>query len=313
MILSFRQTLGEAAPDLSGRSGQKYVHERNLAVGRGKELEEPDKDGASIARHCASAQNSSMPARALHSVLPALRESAVTTLLVNTFDEDSMRVAIPRPEIHLVARFGALVRDGLDVHMPGMREKVHRKLIHGGHRAVVARLRLGVSEAVIGAPAFEIAGRVVPLADVWGAAQAHQLSSRLADARDDAEAASILADAIDERIVDTHSRHRHSLLASKAVELLARASVTDAAAALCMSERHFRRVFRDVVGVSPKAYARLVRFRRAVRVAREGREASWAGIAVMAGYYDQAHLIEEFRAIAGVTPTAFLLEINAAA
>jgi len=39
---------------------------------------------------------------------------------------------------------------------------------------------------------------------------------------------------------------------------------------------------------------------------------SWASIAAAAGYYDQAHLIAEFRAIAGMTPRAFLDELRVA-
>jgi len=39
---------------------------------------------------------------------------------------------------------------------------------------------------------------------------------------------------------------------------------------------------------------------------------SWAAIAAAAGYYDQAHLIEEFRAIAGVTPRMLLSELGGA-
>jgi AraC-like DNA-binding protein len=71
-------------------------------------------------------------------------------------------------------------------------------------------------------------------------------------------------------------------------------------------------VFRETVGVSPKAFAQLARFHRALRTAREDVHASWASIAAAAGYYDQAHLIAEFRAIAGVTPRALLGELRAA-
>ena len=81
---------------------------------------------------------------------------------------------------------------------------------------------------------------------------------------------------------------------------------------LGVSERHLRRVFRETVGVSPKAFAKLTRFHRALRAARESAHASWASIAAAAGYYDQAHLIAEFRAIAGVTPRALLGELRAA-
>jgi len=72
-----------------------------------------------------------------------------------------------------------------------------------------------------------------------------------------------------------------------------------------------RRVFRDVVGMSPKAFAKLARFHRALDAATDRTQASWGRIAAATGYYDQAHLIDEFRTIAGVTPRALLAEVSA--
>jgi AraC-like DNA-binding protein len=80
---------------------------------------------------------------------------------------------------------------------------------------------------------------------------------------------------------------------------------------LGVSERSLRRSFGEAVGMSPKAFAKLARFHRALRAARE--HGSWARIAAGAGYYDQAHLIADFRAIAGVTPRALLGEVRAGA
>lgn len=57
---------------------------------------------------------------------------------------------------------------------------------------------------------------------------------------------------------------------------------------------------------------KLTRFHRARGAAREDAHAGWACIAAAAGYYDQAHLIAEFRAITGVTPRALLVELRAA-
>ena len=61
--------------------------------------------------------------------------------------------------------------------------------------------------------------------------------------------------------------------------------------------------FREQVGLTPKAYARLERFRHAAERLRAG-EAP-ADVAVVAGYCDQPHLTQEFRAFAGVTPAAY--------
>jgi AraC-like DNA-binding protein len=62
------------------------------------------------------------------------------------------------------------------------------------------------------------------------------------------------------------------------------------------------------VGISPRATIRVMRFRHAVNTALGQRRVHWAQLAADSGYYDQAHLIREFRELAGLTPTALLAE-----
>jgi transcriptional regulator GlxA family with amidase domain len=61
--------------------------------------------------------------------------------------------------------------------------------------------------------------------------------------------------------------------------------------------------FRDEIGLPPKAVARLLRFERAGELAGT---MPWAELAFECGYYDQSHLINEFRAITGRTPVTFV-------
>ena len=71
------------------------------------------------------------------------------------------------------------------------------------------------------------------------------------------------------------------------------------------SRRHLATRFRRQVGMTPKAFARVLRFHRVVRAVREDVAGGWAEIAADAGFYDQPHLNREFRALAGVTPEAY--------
>jgi AraC-like DNA-binding protein len=238
--------------------------------------------------------------------------SAVSALFVYDCHRDGPGVSIPRPEIHLVVRFGPSARRGLDIHAFGVGQTVHRKVIRRGQRSVTARLQLGAPDAVLGAPASALAGRIVALEDLWGDVATRRLYARLADARDTVDAAAVLEGAIAERLATANGRRARAELALAAAERLTSAHVNAVAADLGVSERHLRRVFRETVGVSPKSFAKLTRFHRALRAARESAPASWASIAAAAGYYDQAHLIAEFRAIAGVTPRALLGELRAA-
>jgi hypothetical protein len=71
---------------------------------------------------------------------------------------------------------------------------------------------------------------------------------------------------------------------------------------LGLCDRQLRRIFRDAVGIGPKALCRIVRLRSAFAAHQTG--AAWAEAALRAGFCDQAHLAREARAILGAPPTA---------
>ncbi|RSS81025.1 helix-turn-helix domain-containing protein [Streptomyces sp. WAC06614] len=77
------------------------------------------------------------------------------------------------------------------------------------------------------------------------------------------------------------------------------------------SERHLRNRFREEVGLTPKAAARVVRFDRARRrlaAAAGPGVAGLAGLAADCGYADRSPLDREFAALASCTPSAWLAE-----
>ena len=86
------------------------------------------------------------------------------------------------------------------------------------------------------------------------------------------------------------------------------ASIAAVAESAGVSRQHLARAFAYHVGVSPKTFARVMRFRRALALARAGGDC-WADLAAEVGYFDQSHLIAEFRAFAGETPVPFFQSI----
>lgn len=81
--------------------------------------------------------------------------------------------------------------------------------------------------------------------------------------------------------------------------------VTQVTKQLGMTPARFIRHFSKIVGLTPKRFARVLRFHRVLDVASQGRRIDWARVAVDCGYFDQAHLIHEFREFSGMNPTAY--------
>jgi AraC-like DNA-binding protein len=82
-----------------------------------------------------------------------------------------------------------------------------------------------------------------------------------------------------------------------------RIRVSSLADRLGWSRKHLAGKFSNAIGVGPKTLSRIVRFNRALGLSRQGKS-DWADIAADCGYADQAHLVREFRDLAGETPTA---------
>lgn len=82
-------------------------------------------------------------------------------------------------------------------------------------------------------------------------------------------------------------------------------SVDGFAAVAGTSERQLRRTCLKNSGLGPKQLARILRFRHAIGRLRNG-EREMAELALDCGYYDQAHMIRDFRDLAGISPVRYL-------
>ena len=73
-----------------------------------------------------------------------------------------------------------------------------------------------------------------------------------------------------------------------------------------LTHRRFGQLFSRQVGMKPKLFLRLQRFQRALCEAEGRQDVDWANLAIDCGYFDQAHLIHNFREFAGLTPETWL-------
>jgi AraC-like DNA-binding protein len=83
-------------------------------------------------------------------------------------------------------------------------------------------------------------------------------------------------------------------------------SVTSVTRETGLSRRRFSQLFREQIGITPKLYCRLNRFRQVVRMIAAGGPVNWVDVALAGGYCDQAHLAHEFRDFSGISPGSYL-------
>jgi AraC-like DNA-binding protein len=166
---------------------------------------------------------------------------------------------------------------------------------------VNVRFRPGRARLLTGVPVSEIAGRTVPLSELWGPAGVRLHHELLADP---AHAAERIEHALRERIAAQSTAEASSAdLVSAATTMLTRERVRDTARKLSVSERHLRNLFTDTVGLSPKQLTRVNRVRTVLARAHRQRGAL---LATDIGYYDQSHMAAEFRAAMGIPLGAYI-------
>jgi AraC-like DNA-binding protein len=73
-----------------------------------------------------------------------------------------------------------------------------------------------------------------------------------------------------------------------------------------LSIRHYERRFTEDLGMRPKLFARITRFQRALDEKRLHPDLSWLNVAHQFGYFDQMHMIRDFRTLAGSPPARVL-------
>jgi AraC-like DNA-binding protein len=161
--------------------------------------------------------------------------------------------------------------------------------------------------------ANELQNAHIPLDALWSARLVAELSERLAERHTMEERAHILERTLVHQLVRPLEHHGAVALALRAFSFPPQRDdepqpvrIAQVAEAAGLSRRRLTRLFGEEVGLTPKEYARVRRFCHLLRRIHERRRVNWAWLAVECGYYDQAHLINEFRTFAGVCPSVYL-------
>jgi AraC-like DNA-binding protein len=162
-----------------------------------------------------------------------------------------------------------------------------------------------LTPGVFGVPASELVDRIVPLQDLWTGDDVERLVEFLSNL-EIRPCVTALRDELVARIGRPGSHETVAQMAPRLIKLRAgRVSVDDMARSHGLSRQQFAARFSAAAGLTPKLFARITRFQALVHFLLSTDVSRWGSLSPAIGFYDQAHMINEFRAFAGSPPTIF--------
>lgn len=199
---------------------------------------------------------------------------------------------IPHPNIQLV-----FDNDGAKVH--GVHTEKFTAVLEGSSSAFGVKFRAGAFRHFLGAAVATLRGRTIPALDIFD-------DQVLALGRGGETDRIVAANSFFAKLVPPHDEQAQH--AGDLVDLILNSAeigtVSELARLSGMGERALQRLFREHVGASPKWVIRRYRMHELIERINSGAAISWADAAADLGYFDQSHLIRDFRRLTGYTPAS---------
>ena len=176
---------------------------------------------------------------------------------------------------------------------------------------VAVRFKPGAAGAFLATPLHALTDQRADIDLLWGRDDADRLADALwTDELSDRERIALIETQLLRRLRQDTAANAGQALVRRAVSVIDTTAggvrIDDLARELGVSRQHLAAQFRTRVGLSPKLYARICRFRRATDALKAAPAPDWARLALECGYFDQSHLIHDFQEFAGSAPERFL-------
>jgi AraC-like DNA-binding protein len=204
----------------------------------------------------------------------------------------------PHPNIHLVFDAG-------HAQALGVQTAKFSRVLTDCARVFGVKFRAGGFRPFVDCPLSKLMDRGIPATDVFGE-DAHALAAIVFAAATEDELVNAANEFFGARIPKPdYTVEEAAGLVEKILNDTEIKTVDDLAARSKSNKRRLQRLFNDYVGASPKWVIRRYRLHELIEKIHSGAKLDWARIAVELGYFDQAHLINDFKSIVGYSPTDY--------
>jgi AraC-like DNA-binding protein len=206
--------------------------------------------------------------------------------------------SLPHPNIHLVFENGSRVVCGVQTHK-------FSRLLQGQSRVFGVKFRPGGFRPFLDAPVSRLADRIIPASRIFGKDLERLAEILLSSSKENekVKAADVFFQA---RMPKPDPTLR---LAGRLVDRILQEpeikTVEDLARSAGVGKRSLQRLFSEYVGASPKWVIRRYRLHELIEQSNSARKLDWSQLALELGYFDQAHLINDFKSIIGLSPSDY--------
>jgi AraC-like DNA-binding protein len=229
-----------------------------------------------------------------------------------------LNTILPGTGVELIVNFGELWAAGRSLAASALLPRMcvvgpvtQPRILRVGRsvNAVGAGFVSTLAPSIFGVPASELVDRIVPLEDLWVRDDVEKLFEALSYFVWIRGCVSALKDYVMARIALLAPLNGRETVGHVAPRLITRrggrVSIDDMARSHGLGRQQFARRFSAAAGLPPKLFARITRFQTLVHVLLSTDVSQWGSVSSAVGFYDQAHMINEFRTFAGSPPTAF--------
>jgi AraC-like DNA-binding protein len=205
---------------------------------------------------------------------------------------------LPHPNVHVIFEDDGAV-------VSGVQTRKFSRVIEGCSQVFGVKFRAGGFRPFLGDAVSTLADRVVPARKIFGK-EVDELRAGLLSSAKESEKLEVAGSFFLARLPE---QDKTATLADQLVNRIFNEpdikTVDDLVACAEMGKRSLQRIFNEYVGVSPKWVIRRYRLHEVMERLNLGAQPDWAQLALELGYFDQAHLINDFKSILGYSPTQY--------
>lgn len=210
---------------------------------------------------------------------------------------------LPHPTVHLVFTSG----DPAAAEVHGIHTGKFARVLEGQQNVFGVKFRPGAFRTFLGRAVASLQNLTIDAKEVFGPSVVEIAGALTAHDPVQDEKIALANEFLLARLPagDAKAQLAASLAERAALQDPALSTVEQMARAAGMSERALQRLFREYVGIGPKWVILRYRLHELVERLNSGEPVDWAGEAADLGYFDQSHLIRDFRRLTGYSPESY--------